>query len=199
MQIGEILQSRRFLINLALILALSLVLLWLGFKLLNIYTRHGSNYVVPDFSGMTPEAIEENRDFNKFRVVVFDSIYDNSRPGGVVIDQDPAAGTEVKRNRTINITVVSKQQELVSMPDLGNTIRSARSQLEAYGLTVGKVIEVSGEYTGLLIGAYYLGKTMKEGDKVPKGGRIDLEVSTGRPGVDSLSESYEEEEPDLSF
>ncbi len=185
--------------NLVLMVLLTAAVLWGAMALLRVYTRHGANFVVPDFSGMTPEQIEENRDFNRFNVVVFDSIYDNSRPGGVVVDQDPPAGTEVKRSRTIHITVVSKQQEMVSLPDLGNTARSARSQLEAYGLTPGRVIDVQGEYEGLLVGVLYNGRRIEEGDKVPKGARIDLEVSTSNAALDSLMEGGNLESPDESF
>jgi eukaryotic-like serine/threonine-protein kinase len=198
MQLGDILKSRLFLKNLVIMVVLTLILFWLAFALLKVYTRHGSNFVVPDFSGMTYDQIRDNKDFSRVRVVVFDSIYDNSRPGGVVVDQDPPAGTEVKPGRTINLTVVSKQQEMVSVPDLGNTVRSARSQLEAYGLVPGRIIEVSGEYEGLLQGALYLGRRLEEGAKVPKGARIDLQVTTSNPGSDSLGEP-DPDNPDQSF
>jgi len=199
MQLGEILQSRKFLKNLLYMALLTVGILWGAMAILKVYTRHGANHVVPDFRGMTQEQIEENSDFNKFRVVVFDSIYDNSRPGGVVVDQDPPAGTEVKRSRTINLTVVSKQQEMVLLPDLGNTVRSARSQLEAYGLMPGRVIEVYGEYEGLLIGVLYNGKRLSEGDKVPRGARIDMEVSSSTVSSDSLTEDDMTGMPDESF
>lgn len=185
--------------NLLYMVLLTAGILWGAMALLKVYTRHGANHVVPDFRGMTAEQIEENRDFNRFRVVVFDSIYDNSRQGGVVVDQDPPAGTEVKRSRTINLTVVSKQQEVVLLPDLGNTVRSARSQLEAYGLVPGRVIEVHGEYEGLLIGVLYNGRRLSEGDKVPRGARIDMEVSSSSVSGDSLYEDEQPESPDESF
>jgi eukaryotic-like serine/threonine-protein kinase len=191
---NDLIRSRSFWINIGLMVALSLILLWIGFRFLNVYTRHGSNFVVPDFSGMTPEAIFENDDFDQFRVIVFDSIYDNSRQGGIVIDQDPPAGTEVKRKRTIHLTVVSKMQEMVSLPDLGNTARSARSQLEAYGLVMGRITEVPSEYSGLLLGATYLGKPIEEGAKVPKGSRIDIEVGTNRS---TISEGDEDDDVNL--
>ncbi len=186
MKIREVFRSGRFLMHLVMMVGLTLVLFWLGFRLLHTYSRHGSVYVVPDLKGLTYGEIMDNNAWDKFNIVVFDSAYDNSRPGGVVIEQDPPAGTEVKRRRTIHLTVVSKRQEMVSLPDMGNTARSARSQLEAYGLTVGKVIEVPGEYQGFLLGAYYLGNKVTEGSKIPKGGRIDLEVSVTTPIGDSL-------------
>lgn len=186
MRIKEIIRSRRFLVNIILMVVLTFVIFWVGFRFLDIYTRHGTTYVVPDFSGMTPEEIWESGDIDGLKVVVFDSIYDNSRTGGVVIDQDPSPGTEVKRNRTVHLTIVSKQQEMVSLPDLGNTERSARSQLEAYGLEIGNVTEVPGEYKGLLMKVTYMGRPVHEGDRLPKGGRVDIEVSTGQPEPDTI-------------
>ncbi|MFO7721684.1 MAG: PASTA domain-containing protein [Bacteroidales bacterium] len=191
---NDLIRSRSLWINIGLMVALTFILFWIGFRFLNIYTRHGSNFVVPDFTGMTPEAIMQNDDFSKFKIIVFDSIYDNSRQGGIVIDQDPEGGTEVKKKRTIHLTVVSKLQEMVSLPDLGNTARSARSQLEAYGLVLGKTTEVPSEYSGLLLGATYMGKPVDEGDKIPKGSRIDIEVGISRS---SFPEDEEGEESDL--
>jgi eukaryotic-like serine/threonine-protein kinase len=191
---NDLVRSRTFWFNIGLMVAITLLLFWIGFKSLNVYTRHGSNFVVPDFSGMTPEAILQNDDFDQFKILVFDSIYDNSRQGGIVIDQDPPAGTEVKKKRTIHLTVVSKLQEMVTLPDLGNTARSAKSQLEAYGLVLGKISEVPSEYSGLLLGASYMGKTVDEGAKIPKGSRIDIEVGISRTG---FSEDGDSSESDL--
>lgn len=199
MQIREVIRSRRFLMNLLLMAALSFVLFWIAFRLLNVYTRHGESYVVPDFSGMTPDQIMESDTYDDFKVVVFDSIYDNSRQGGIVIDQDPPAGTEVKRRRTVHLTVVSKLQEMVTLPDLGNTARSARSQLEAYGLRIGEVTEVHGEFQGLLMAAYYMGKAVHAGDRIPKGSKIDIDVSTTQLRQEGAGEEGLPEELDTGF
>lgn len=176
MHIKEVFRSKYFWINISIIIVVSVILVWLLFKFLDIYTRHGSNYVVPDFSGMTPEEIDRNPEYDIFNVIVFDSVYDNSLPSGVVMDQEPLPGTEVKPKRTIHLTVVSKQQEMVPLPDLGNTLRSAKTQLKAFGLVPGKIIEVPGEYDGFLSAAYYLGREIKQGELVPKSSKIDIEI-----------------------
>jgi beta-lactam-binding protein with PASTA domain len=199
MRIREIIRSRKFLMHLLLMAVLTFVLFWIAFKLLHFYTHHGESYVVPDFAGMTAEEIMASDAYSDFRVVLFDSIYDNSRQGGIVIDQDPPAGTEVKRRRTVHLTVVSKLQEMVPLPDLGNTARSARSQLEAYGLRLGEVVEVQGEYQGLLVGVYYLGKAIREGERIPKGSLIDIDVSTTNLSGGDGSEEEVMDELDLGL
>jgi len=199
MRIKEIIRSRQFLLHLLLMAVLTFVLFWIAFKLLDIYTRHGESYVVPDFAGMTAEEIMASDAYSDFKVVLFDSIYDNSRQGGIVIDQDPPAGTEVKRRRTVHLTVVSKLQEMVTLPDLGNTARSARSQLEAFGLKIGQVVEVPGEFQGLLVGVYYQGKAVHAGDRIPKGSTIDIDVSSPRISSGNSEEESGMEELDLGF
>jgi eukaryotic-like serine/threonine-protein kinase len=193
MKIKELFRSRTFWLNLSLMVAGTVLLFWMGLKMLDIYTRHGSGYVVPDFSGMTPEEILTMPGNEPFRIVISDSVYDNSRQGGIVLEQEPLPGSEVKRNRTIHLTIVSKQQEMVPLPDLGNTVRSARSQLEAFGLRIGKVTEVQGEFVGLLQRVSYMGREIYPGERIPRGATIDIEVSMGKDFFDP-SETPEEDE-----
>jgi eukaryotic-like serine/threonine-protein kinase len=199
MGIKEILRSRLLWIHLILMVLVSLALFWLGLRMLDVYTRHGSGYVVPDFSGMTHEEITTNPVYDQFRVVVSDSVYDNSRTGGIVIDQDPLAGSEVKRNRTVHLVIVSKMQDMVSLPDLGNTVRSARSQLETQGLQLGEVKEVQGEFVGLLQRAFYMGREVEQGAKIPRGSIIDIEVSVGPDLPVELEESTDTELPPVQW
>lgn len=180
------LRSRAFLINTAIMIVLTVVLLWLGFKFLDVYSRHGQKQIVPDFVGQMPEDLEENSDYDVFKFIVNDSIYDNSRPGGSISDQDPPPGMEVKKKRTILLTVIMKDPEYIRLPELGNTLRQAKSQLEAYGLKLGKVNEVPSKYPNLLLKVYHKGKEIEAGDKIMKGARIDLDVGSGEDQTDSL-------------
>ncbi len=180
-------KSRVFLINIAVIVGVSIVLIWAAFKFLDIYSRHGQTYMVPDFSGRVPSEIKENPDFKNFEFQIIDSIYDNTLPGGVVFSQDPLPGTEVKKNRTIYLSIVQSSPEMVALPDLGNTERQALSQIAAYGFNVGKINRVPSRYPGLLIDFYYMGKKIKPGIKLPKGSKIDLDIGDGnQSGVDSV-------------
>ncbi len=186
MAIKDVLRSKRFLLHLVLMVVATFVLFWVGLKLLDVYTRHGTGYVVPDYSGMLPSEIGQMAGSDMFHIVVSDSVYDNSRQGGIVIDQEPKPGSEVKRNRTIHLTIISTQQEMVPLPDLGNTMRSARSQLEAHGLRLGEVIEVKGEFVGLLQRAFYMGREIDRGEMLPRGATVDIEVM--------VDERFDEEE-----
>ncbi|MDT8308396.1 MAG: PASTA domain-containing protein [Bacteroidales bacterium] len=180
-------KSRIFLINIAVIVGVSIVLIWAAFKFLDIYSRHGQTYMVPDFLGRVPSEIKENPDFKNFEFQIIDSVYDNTLPGGVVFSQDPLPGTEVKKNRTIYLSIVQSSPEMVELPDLGNTERQALSQIAAYGFNVGKINRVHSRYPGLLIDFYYMGKKIKPGIKLPKGSKIDLDIGDGNhSGVDSV-------------
>jgi len=179
MSLKSFISSRRFLVNTGIMLGTTIVLLWLTFKFLDVYTRHGETFVVPDFSGMTPSEITDHPDHELFKFEILDSIYDNSRPGGTIIAQEPLPGMEVKKSRTVHLTVISKRPEMIEIPDLGNTLRQARSQIQAYGLELGKVKEVYSKYPGLLMKIYYQGQEVKPGDKVLRGARIDLDVGSG--------------------
>ncbi|MFF7237511.1 Stk1 family PASTA domain-containing Ser/Thr kinase [Streptomyces collinus] len=72
------------------------------------------------------------------------------QPKGNVCSQDPVAGSDVKKNDTINI-VVSTGAPKVDVPDVrGIQFDKAKSQLEDKGFTVDRKTEVSSQTPGIV-------------------------------------------------
>ena len=68
------LKEKKFYLNLLIILVLSVVLLWLTFKLLDRYTRHDKVYTMPDFVGQDFHQVKH--DYSKdFNFILIDSVY----------------------------------------------------------------------------------------------------------------------------
>ncbi len=130
------LKQKKFYINLLLIVALSFVLLWLTIKMLNIYTRHGKVYEMPDFSGMTTPEVERayGKDYN---FILIDSIYSKTQAPGTIVQQDPLPGSKVKHGRNVYYIIVAIEPERTNMPNLNNlSLRQALVLLESSGLEV---------------------------------------------------------------
>ncbi len=180
MKIISFLKSKTFRNHFLLALAASIALLWFSIKALDIYTRHGRTIEVPDLDGMEQKQAEQVLKRMNLRPVINDSIFDTTRDRGSVAAQNPEAGSEVKRNRTIYLTTVAILPEMVAMPDLTDlSFRQAQSLLETYGLNVGTLDYVPNIARNAVLQQKYNQGTIQPGTPVEKGTTIDLVLGTG--------------------
>jgi beta-lactam-binding protein with PASTA domain len=157
-----------------------LLIIVLTFVGLNLYTRHGQGFEVPDFTGLTEQQSIHLIEKNELRYAIIDSVYLDDMPPGVVVEQTPNQGSLVKKNRTIFFTINAWAPEKVLMPDvIDYSIRNARVMLESYGLNVGEIIYVPSEYTNLVLGQHYNGKPIEPGSPLERETNIDLIVGQG--------------------
>ncbi|NPA37514.1 MAG: PASTA domain-containing protein [Chlorobi bacterium] len=172
--------SKPFLKNLGYIAAVTALLLLVVFIGLNIYTHHGEEKPVPDLTGLTQEQFSEILKRNELRYKIIDSVHISEQLPGVVVDQTPGVGENVKRNRTIFITINAYTPEKVQMPNVvESSLRDAKVTLESYGLKTGKIIYVPSEYTNLVMGQMFEGKPIEKGTMIIKGSKIDLLIGKG--------------------
>ncbi len=173
-------KSKTFRNHFLLAVALIIAFLWFSLKALDMYTRHGKTITVPDLESMpTEEAIHELEELN-LRAVVNDSIFDDTREKGTIASQNPAAGVDVKRNRTVYITTVAILPEMIAMPDLTDlSLRQAQAQLKTYGLRIGKLDHVPHIARNAVLEQKYNEGSIQPGTMVEKGTEIDLVLGTG--------------------
>jgi beta-lactam-binding protein with PASTA domain len=166
--------------NLILALILTLFILLLVFKWLNLYTRHNMAFSVPDFYGLTISEVKDITKEKKLRYVVFDSVYINDLERGTVVDQHPKPDFKVKKHRKIFLTMNAVNPEKTAMPDLVNlTLRQALSRLESYGLKAGKMIYEPDLAINEVLAQRYNGVPINKGDTIVKGSKIDLVIGKG--------------------
>ena len=109
-----------------------------------------------------------------------DPEYDEEKPEGMIISQDPARGTKHEAGTSINVVVSQgKQPERVSMPDLkGMSIEKARTVLEDKKLVLGQTKrEESTSYAADQIAK----QDTEPGVMVEEGTTVNVVISTG-PG-----------------
>jgi beta-lactam-binding protein with PASTA domain len=171
--------SRTFFINLLIAIALMGGLLWYSLKYLEDYTLHGQTITVPDLSGFVEAEVDTFLAERKLRYKVRDIIYDENKPMGTVLDQDPKPESQVKENRTIYLIVNASETPKVPVPNLvDETMRRAISILETRGFKLGE-IEVVHDHGNKVVGFRYNGDTISAGYRVPKGATIDLIMAGG--------------------
>jgi beta-lactam-binding protein with PASTA domain len=174
------LTKKKFYINLLIAIALSVILLWLALWSLDIFTRHGKVYIVPDFSGKTVEQLYDDDYDDFFDLIVIDSVFDLKKPKGSVIQQNPYPGAKVKRGRHVYLTIVAETPEKVFMPDLINlSLRQALVTLETQGLSAGELEYVEYFARNAVVGQLMNDEPIEPGTELAKGSVIDLEVGKG--------------------
>lgn len=180
MSLKKFLTSKDFLKNLGLAIAIAVIILFATLLWLSIYTRHGQSKPVPDLYGLSIEEAEKTVKENKMRFEVNDSVYTNVVPPGYVVEQNPPAGAEVKKNRRIIVIINAFQPEMVEMPDLLElSKRQAMALLESSGLELGKLNYKPDLTIDYVLEQLHNGKAVEPGDSIQKGSLIDLVLGKG--------------------
>ena len=143
--------------------------------LLALFTRHNKELTVPDFTALDMTTVNRVANNLHLRVEVADSVFVKHLPLGVVFTQNPPAGSRVKKNRRIFITINSTVPRMVTVPSvIGYSLRQAQAELMASGLSVGKLTYVSDIATNNVLRQQYKGKDIPAGKKIETESKIDL-------------------------
>jgi eukaryotic-like serine/threonine-protein kinase len=180
MTIREFIFSRTFLKHFALAVLITLLLIFAIIWLLKLYTNHGAEVEVPDFTGLTPGQVASYNGEGQFEFLVIDSVYDQEGEKGTVFLQDPRPGSMVKEHRKIYLTLVATQPEKISMPDLRDlTLRQALAILQTYELGSGEVEFVPNIARNAVLDQKLDGNIIEPGTMIEKGTVITLVVGLG--------------------
>ncbi|MDP3453565.1 MAG: PASTA domain-containing protein [Bacteroidales bacterium] len=144
---------------------------------LKFITRHNKELKVPDFSGMTVEAATSIAKRESLRLEITDSVFLPRMGRGEIFRQNPAAGSFVKKNRRVLLTINSIQPKKVNMPSVtGFSLRQAKAELSARQLTVGRLIYIEDMATNNVLSQKYKGVYIPAGTPVESESEIDLEL-----------------------
>ncbi len=108
----------------------------------NSQTSEAPDVEVPNFIGKTVQEINENSDY-QFRFE-YDYVYSEEHELGIVLDQDPKAGSKkIKANGAVILSVNSAQSDQSVPAIYGMNVSSAMSALNDEGFYRIEVIEIS--------------------------------------------------------
>lgn len=178
------LKTKTFRTNLIIALVAVTSFILIIFFSLRYYTRHGEGVAVPKLEGLpVEEAINllEAQGLNYH----IDSVYQIGKAPGVVVEQDPDANTNVKLNRTIYLTIITRTAPDVGFPDIfDKTYLEARAVLSNYGIKIGDTSYVSDIARDRVLQVEFRGKQVNQGDQIPKGSVISLVLGDGKGASD---------------
>ncbi|MEB0302022.1 MULTISPECIES: PASTA domain-containing protein [unclassified Mucilaginibacter] len=175
------LKTRQFRNTILLVIATVISIVLIAFFSLSSYTRHGQGIPVPKLKGLNVDRAMELLKEQGFNFKI-DSVYVPDQAPGTIVEQDPDAGTNVKENRTIYLTMVTQLAPNVSLPDLTteqSIYREAVAVLSNYGLKVGDTTYRSDIARDRVLEVRFGGQIIKPGTKLPKGSKLDLVLGNG--------------------
>jgi beta-lactam-binding protein with PASTA domain len=171
---------KKFYIHLLIAIVLSFAILWLALISLDLFTRHGKVYMVPDLHGKSLAYLTENNYEDFFDFQVIDSVFDKTMEKGSIIIQNPLPGSKVKKGRHVYLTIVAEMPEKVAMPNLKNlSLRQALVTLEAQELLVGRLEYVEYFAQNAIVDQVVNNEPIEPGTELLKGTIIDLIVGKG--------------------
>ncbi|MCD4735865.1 MAG: PASTA domain-containing protein [Bacteroidales bacterium] len=172
--------SKQFLLQILIAVVTTVILVWLILRFLSVYTKHGREYSLPDFTGMTMEQIDSAEYNNLFDFYIDDSIYSKILEKGTIAMQDPSPGSKVKKHRNVYITTVAIVPEKVPMPDLLYlTLRQALNILKINKLQPGYLIYQPSFDRNAVLQQMHMGDTIKPDTMIFAGSSIDLVLGAG--------------------
>lgn len=180
MSLIAFLKSKKFLFHLFLVAVVIALTIYLTMLLLKVYTHHGKVQQVPDFIGLSEKEVQFVVTENKLRYNLIDSLFVPEATPGTIIAQHPESGYNVKRNRTIYLTIAAISPEKVLLPKLVDvSLREAQSRIENAGLKLGAVEYVPSEFMHVVLKQKRNNIELPEDTLLIKGTAIDLVVGKG--------------------
>ena len=132
---------------------------------------------IPDLSGLTLVEAQKKAEELNLKVEVKEEKYHLEIPEGQIISQDPVYQENFAINEGSILTVaISKGQEIVEVPKVvGYTKDEATKMLKDAGLEV----EVEEENSDTVESGYIIKQSSTEGEKIPAGTTVTINVSLG--------------------
>ncbi|WP_347922373.1 PASTA domain-containing protein [Pontimicrobium sp. SW4] len=182
MSILKFVTSKEFFKQLGLAIVVLIIIGFFTLRYLKFSTNHGDFVEVPELKGKTLNVVQIEIDDHDLSMVVQDSAnYNPNYPKYSVIDQQPAAGTLVKENRKIYLTLNPSGYKKVGIPNIiRRTFRQAKPTLEALGFEVGNITRVNDIGLDQVIEIRYKGEKINPGTMLEKTTKIDLVLGNGK-------------------
>jgi len=176
--------SKSFYKNLSLSITTFVIVVLSILLLLRFYTRHDDLIELSNFSGMNLNKVDSILNESSLRYVIIDSVFNTKLPSNSIIDQDPLAGSFVKENRRIYLTVVAKSKKQVLMPNLVDlSLRRAISKLKSLDLSVGKLSFIPDMAKNVVLKQFIDNQEIEYGSQIFVGTEVDLVLGDGLSDV----------------
>ena len=174
--------SKVFVRQIGLAILAGILLLMIVYYGLNNITQNGDYITVPDFETLALNDLPSLMTENELRFEVLDSAKFNvNYPPFAVIEQNPKAGSLVKRGRKIYFTLNPSGFRKLKVPNVIQiTKRNAETRLTAVGFILGEITYRDNIGKDMVLEIRYNGEKIEPGISLPKTSKIDLVLGNGK-------------------
>lgn len=166
--------------NVLLIIFANCVLLALSYFALGWFTNHNDRQTVPDIHGLTADDAASILAKHNLNLEISDSSYIDGVDPGCILEQNPKAGSAVKENRIIYVTVRTYSAKTVRIPSLTDvSARQGESVLKSSGIKDVRIQTIPSEYADLIYDVKWNGTSLHAGDRIPVNATVTLVVGDG--------------------
>jgi eukaryotic-like serine/threonine-protein kinase len=164
---------------------LKIVLLYLGIILfswlfLRWYTDHGEFVTVPDLKGQLLSEAQQELSDRDLGYEIIDSIWDSEAVPGSVVEQSPAAESQVKEGRIIYLSVYRTSPPLEKLGvSEGEFATVAMIKLKNKGIRFDTIFEPNNNFVGSVIKVLHKGHLAKSESLIPRGDKVILYLGVG--------------------
>lgn len=138
----------------------------------------GKEIVVPDLVDKTKEEAEQAAREKRLGLEIVATRPDPRIGAGRVIEQEPAAGSRTRPDRTVRVTVSAGQQTVEIPAFIGSPIRKAQLELKRLGLRAGSLANAPSADAPV---DQVIAQRPAAGSRRQVGEAVDLLVSRGSP------------------
>jgi len=202
------LRTRDFKYTLIAILLFLGIFLLTTFLWLRIYTHHGQELELPDYTGYQYEDALKDARRKKFRMSIADSLHILGKPGGEILKQNPYPHSLVKQKRMIYVTITKRSPDKIlsaRLPEMyGKNFERKKRELAEHFQIKSRIIDKRYDPAeeGQILEVQYKGKTIMDSKGrdnkvfIEKGEVLDFiisEKSGGSVAIPNLiCKTYEE-------
>jgi beta-lactam-binding protein with PASTA domain len=154
-------------------------------------TNHGDKMIVPDLLGLSSVKLDSALREYALRYEISDTAFSDAFKPLEIIRQFPHAGSLVKPDRKIYLTVNRINPPTLPLPNLEEqSLINAQAIIKSNELKVGKIIYMPSPFSDLVLEMQIDGIKVDSGMRVTKGTIIDLIVGDGAGPNDLQVGSY---------
>jgi len=178
------------LIHLVSAIAVLIIIIFVAFHGLGIYTLHNKAIIIPDVKGLSISDAAVFLENKELRYTVIDSVYTKDVRPGAIAEVIPAIGSKVKKGRILFITINAHTVQMAAIPNIKDfSLRQGEALIHAQGFTSVEIKYVPSPYRDLIIDVEYQGKDLTPGALIPL--TADLILKVGNGGRDEEEETDE--------
>lgn len=177
--------AKIILVNIGIMLAIVIIILVCTMHWISGYTMHGTYIKVPDVCGMNEENAAAVLHEAGLSYEISDVRFEKSMAAGMIIEQNPESGANVKLGREIYLTLNSGNQPTKAIPDLADnsSVREAESRLKSMGFNIAGIERINGDLDWVY-GIKYRDQPVTAGTQLPEGSTLTIIAGNGNMILD---------------